>query len=85
TKTFAEVKQWFIDNGKPLMAEMFTAWEASLAEARTPPLIAQWIEVSNVIWPAVQAAIVGEMTPQEALDKAAAEATVIMEDAGLLQ
>ena len=84
TKTFEEVKQWFAENGKPHMTEMFNAWEASLAEARTPPLVAQWIEVSNVIWPAVQAAIVGEMTAQEALDKAAAEATIIMEDAGLL-
>jgi multiple sugar transport system substrate-binding protein len=85
TKTFEEVKKWFVDNGKPHMNEMFAAWEASLGEARTPPLIPQWIEVSNVIWPAVQAAIVGEMTPQEALDKAAGEATVIMQDAGLLQ
>ena len=84
TKTFEEVKQWFAENGKPHMTEMFNAWEASLGEARTPPLVAQWIEVSNVIWPAVQAAIVGEMTAQEALDKAAAEATIIMEDAGLL-
>lgn len=85
SKTFAEVKEWFKANGKPQLAEMFTAWEASLADARTPPLIAQWIEVSNVIWPAVQAAIVGEKTPQEALDQAAAEATTIMQDAGLLQ
>lgn len=84
TKTFEEVKQWFAENGKPHMTEMFNAWEASLAEARTPPLVPQWIEVSNVIWPAVQAAIVGEMSAQEALDKAAAEATIIMEDAGLL-
>jgi multiple sugar transport system substrate-binding protein len=84
TKTFEEVKKWFGENGKPQMAEMFTAWEASLGEARTPPLVAQWIEVSNVIWPQIQAAIVGEKTAQEALDQAAAEATVIMQDAGLL-
>ena len=67
------------------MAEMFNAWQGSLAEARTPPLIAQWIEVSNVIWPAVQAAIVGEKTAQAALDDAAAQATIIMQDAGLLK
>jgi multiple sugar transport system substrate-binding protein len=85
TDTYPAVKEWFKANNKEFMVEMFSAWEASLAEARTPPLVAQWIEVSNVIWPAVQAAIVGEMTPQEALDKAAEEATVIMQDAGLLQ
>ncbi len=85
SKTFDEVKTWFVDNGKPQMAEMFNAWQGSLAEARTPPLIAQWIEVSNVIWPAVQAAIVGEKTAQAALDDAAAQATIIMQDAGLLK
>ena len=42
----------------------------SLAEARTPPLVPQWIEVSNVIWPELQAAIVGQKTPKEALDEA---------------
>ncbi len=85
TKTFDAVIQYFKDNNKTALAEMFPIWQQSLSEARTPPLIAQWIEVSNVIWPAVQAAIVGEKTPQEALDGAAAEATVIMQDAGLLQ
>jgi multiple sugar transport system substrate-binding protein len=83
--TYPAVKEWFAANNKAFMIEMFSAWEASLGEARTPPLVAQWIEVSNVIWPAVQAAIVGEKTAQEALDGAAAEATVIMQDAGLLQ
>ena len=67
------------------MAEMFTAWQASLADARTPPLIPQWIEVSNVIWPAVQAAIVGQKEPKAALDEAAAQATQIMQDAGILK
>jgi multiple sugar transport system substrate-binding protein len=83
--TYPAVKEWFAENDKEFMIEMFSAWEASLAEARTPPLVAQWIEVSNVIWPAVQAAIVGETTAQEALDGAAEEATIIMQDAGLLQ
>ncbi|HEY8595118.1 MAG TPA: sugar ABC transporter substrate-binding protein [Devosiaceae bacterium] len=85
TKVFTDVVQWFKDNNKPFLADMFATWEQSLADARTPPLIAQWIEVSNVIWPQLQAAIVGEKTPQEALDEAAAQATQIMEDAGLLK
>jgi multiple sugar transport system substrate-binding protein len=85
TATFEAVKQWFNENDKPHMTEMFTAWEQSLGEARTPPLVAEWIEVSNVLWPQLQAAIVGEKTPQEALDQAAAEATTILQDAGKLQ
>ncbi|MBU1334667.1 MAG: sugar ABC transporter substrate-binding protein [Alphaproteobacteria bacterium] len=82
--TFGEVVQYFNENGKTALAEMFPIWEASLADARTPPLIPQWIEVSNVLWPQLQAAIVGEKTPQEALDQAADDARVILEDAGIL-
>jgi multiple sugar transport system substrate-binding protein len=82
--TFDEVVKYFNENGKTALAEMFPIWQASLAEARTPPLIPQWIEVSNVLWPQLQAAIVGEKTPQEALDKAAADARIILEDAGIL-
>ena len=81
----ATTVEWFKANNKPALAEMFPIWQKSLDEARTPPLIPQWIEVSNVIWPNIQAAIIGEKTPQQALDDAAAQATTIMQDAGLLQ
>jgi len=82
TATYDEVITWFNENGKENLAEMFQVWQESLADARTPPLIAEWIQVSNVLWPELQAAIVGEKTPQEALDDAAQEATYIMQDAG---
>ena len=85
SKTFDEVTKWFAANNKPALAEMFPIWQKSLADARTPPLIPQWIEVSNVIWPAVQAGIVGQKPIKEALDDAAAQATQIMQDAGLLK
>ncbi|MBW7921714.1 MAG: sugar ABC transporter substrate-binding protein [Rubellimicrobium sp.] len=84
TATFGEVIDWFNANDQPYMADMFEVWQGSLAEARTPPLIPQWIEVSNVLWPQLQAAIVGEKTPQQALDDAAAQAREILEDAGIL-
>lgn len=85
TATFEKVEAWFKDNDKQALADMFAVFKQALAEARTPPLIPQWIEVSNVIWPNVQAAIVGQKPVQQALDDAVAEATVIMQDAGLLQ
>ncbi|MCC7321456.1 MAG: sugar ABC transporter substrate-binding protein [Rubellimicrobium sp.] len=84
TATFDQVIEWFNANDKPYLADMFSVWQGSLAEARTPPLTPQWIEVSNVLWPQLQAAIVGEKTPQEALDDAAAQAREILEDAGVL-
>ncbi|WP_417581019.1 ABC transporter substrate-binding protein [Pelagibacterium sp.] len=82
--TFDQAVAWFNENDMPHMAEMFQVFQGSLDEARTPPLIAQWIEVSNVLWPELQAAIVGEKDAQQALDDAAQEATYIMEDAGLI-
>ncbi|HEY8576060.1 MAG TPA: sugar ABC transporter substrate-binding protein [Devosia sp.] len=84
TATFDQAIEYFNTNDKPALAEMFPIFQASLAEARTPPLIPQWIEVSNVLWPQLQSAIVGEKTPQEALDQAADDARVILEDAGIL-
>jgi len=51
-------------------------------DAFTPPLIPEWIEVSNEIWPRLQSAILGEMTIQAALDEAAEAAAEVMEDAG---
>lgn len=85
TKAFDDVVAEFKANGNDYMAEMFSTWQQSLADARTPPLVPQWIEVSNALWPELQAAIVGEKTSKEALDSAAAKARVVLEDAGLLQ
>ena len=69
--------------GNTFSAETMKTFQASMAEdAFTPPLIPEWIEVSNVMWPKLQAAIVGDMTAQEALDAAQAEAAEIMKDAG---
>jgi multiple sugar transport system substrate-binding protein len=75
----------FAAAGNDFMVEVFQTYSTSMAEdAFTPPLIPEWIEVSNALWPRLQAAIVGDMTAQEALDEAADEARIVMEDAGYL-
>lgn len=75
----------FKADGNDFLAEVFETYAVSMAEdAFTPPLITPWIEVSNEIWPQLQAAILGEKTPQEALDDAANAARVVMEDAGYI-
>jgi len=80
-----QAKAEFAADGNDFMVNVFETYAQSMAEdAFTPPLIAEWIEVSNEIWPRLQAAILGEMTPQEALDEAAGKARIIMEDAGRL-
>lgn len=69
--------------GNTFSAEVMKTFQLSMAEdAFTPPLIAEWIEVSNVLWPKLQAAMIGDMTAQAALDEAQADAAVIMKDAG---
>ncbi|WP_299941699.1 sugar ABC transporter substrate-binding protein [uncultured Nitratireductor sp.] len=78
-------KEKFAADGNDFLVEVFDTYQLSMTEdAFTPPLIAPWIEVSNEIWPRLQAAILGEMTPQEALDEAAEDARIVMEDAGYL-
>lgn len=75
----------FEAEGNDFMVEVFETYAVSMEEdAFTPPLITPWIEVSNEIWPRLQAAILGEMTAQEALDEAAEAARLVMEDAGYL-
>jgi multiple sugar transport system substrate-binding protein len=83
TQVWDDAKAEFEAEGKTFMVEVFETYATSMAEdAFTPPLIPEWIEVSNALWPRLQAAIVGDMTAQEALDEAAEEAREIMEDAG---
>ena len=83
TQVWEDAKAEFAADGRDFMVEVFDTYAASMAEdAFTPPLIPEWIEVSNVLWPRLQAAIVGDMTAQEALDEAAEEALLVMEDAG---
>ena len=69
--------------GNAFSADVMQTFQASMAEdAFTPPLIPEWIEVSNVLWPKLQAAMVGDMTAADALNAAQAEAAEIMQDAG---
>lgn len=69
--------------GNAFSADVMKTFQVSMSEdAFTPPLIAEWIEVSNVLWPKLQAAVVGDMTAKEALDAAQADAAAIMQDAG---
>jgi len=48
------------------------------------PQTPEWIEISNAVYPELQAAILGDKTSKQALDDAAAKATQILQDAGKL-
>jgi multiple sugar transport system substrate-binding protein len=49
---------------------------------KTPPLIAEWIPFSNIFYPKLQAIILGDVSPQQGLDEAAAATRELMSDAG---
>jgi len=69
--------------GNDFMAKVFRTWKLSLAEdAFTPPLIPEWPEFTNILFPELQAGIVGDKTAKEALDDAAEAADQLMRDAG---
>lgn len=46
---------------------------------RTPPLVPTWIPMSNVLYPELQRIILGNVSPQEVLDKAAEEAQKVLD------
>jgi multiple sugar transport system substrate-binding protein len=83
TKVWVDAIAEFDAAGNAFSSEVMKTFQTSMAEdAFTPPLIPEWIEVSNVMWPKIQAAIVGDMTAVDALNAAQAEAAEIMKDAG---
>ena len=49
---------------------------------KTPPLIAEWIPMSNILYPILQQIILGDTEPQKGLDEAAEKVQTLMKDAG---
>jgi multiple sugar transport system substrate-binding protein len=83
TQVWDDIIAKFEAENNQFMVEVFDIYQTSMAEdAFTVPLITEWIQVSNALWPRLQAAVVGDMTAQEALDAAARDARLVMEDAG---
>ena len=68
----------------PYRKEVLSAFQEAAKHAFAVPQTASWIEISNAVYPELQAAILGDKTSKEALDAAAAKATQILEDAGSL-
>ena len=67
----------------PLDRERLELAKLQVAEDfKTPPLIAEWIPFSNILYPKVQAIMLGDIGAQEGLDQAAAETRELMADAG---
>ncbi|QPC94387.1 sugar ABC transporter substrate-binding protein [Mesorhizobium sp. INR15] len=68
----------------PYKKEVLTAFQEEAKHAFAVPQTPEWIEISNAVYPELQAAILGDKTSKQALDEAAAKATQILQDAGKL-
>ena len=66
----------------PYKKQVLSTFQESAKYAFPVPPIAEWIEISNVVYPELQSAILGDKTPKAALDSAAEKATKILQDAG---
>jgi multiple sugar transport system substrate-binding protein len=84
--TRTAVWAWDIEQAAndPYKAEMLKAFQEAAQNAFAVPQTASWIEISNAVYPELQAAILGDKTSKQALDDAAAKATEILQDAGEL-
>lgn len=84
--TRTAVWAWDIEQAKddPYKAEVLKAFQEAAEHAFAVPQTASWIEISNAVYPELQAAILGDKTSKQALDDAAAKATDILEEAGEL-
>jgi len=49
---------------------------------RTPPLIAEWLPTSNILYPILQQIILGDVEPQKGLDDAVGQVRDMMSEAG---
>jgi len=68
----------------PYKKDVLATFQESAKYAFPVPPLAEWIEISNAVYPELQAAILGDKTSKAALDSAADKATKILQDAGKL-
>ena len=68
----------------PYRAEALAAFQVAAQGAYPVPRTPSWIEITNVVYPELQAAILGDKSVEDALNAAAEEATQVLEDAGEL-
>lgn len=70
--------------GDAYKTEVLKAFQEAAKHAFPVPQTPEWIEISNAVYPELQAAILGDKTSKQALDTAAEKATAILQDAGKL-
>ncbi|MEH6834412.1 MULTISPECIES: sugar ABC transporter substrate-binding protein [Falsihalocynthiibacter] len=67
----------------PYQAEVLTAFQAAASHAFPAPQTPYWIEATNLIYPELQAAILGDKTVDEALETASEAVDEMMQENGV--
>lgn len=69
--------------GEPLDIKRLELAQLQASEDfKTPPLIAEWLPSSDILFPILQAIILGDKEPKAGLDEAAAKVEKLLEEAG---
>jgi multiple sugar transport system substrate-binding protein len=68
----------------PYRTEVLKAFQEAAQNAFPVPQTPFWIEISNAVYPELQAAILGDKSSKQALDDAVAKANEILEEGGAL-
>ncbi len=70
-------------SGNPLDVKRLKLAQLQASEDfRTPPLVAEWLPSSDILYPILQAIILGDKEPKEGLDEAARKVEQMMSEAG---
>jgi len=70
-------------SGKPLEVKRLELAQLQASEDfKTPPLVAEWLPASDIVYPVVQAIILGDKKPKQGLDGAAAKVEKMMKERG---
>lgn len=83
TDALAKVVEEFKAKNDQYMLSVFEVFGSAMREdAFTPPRIAEWNQISNILWPELQKAVVGDKTSRQALDDAARKVAELMKGRG---
>ena len=70
-------------SGNPLDVKRLKLAQLQASEDfRTPPLVAEWLPSSDIVYPILQAIILGDKEPKAGLDEAAKKVEALMKEAG---
>ena len=82
TNVWAKIKKDIANGNDQYKKDKMSAFGVAAEGAFPVPQIPEWLEVSNIMFPYLQKAILGDLTAKQALDKAQKDVYELMEENG---